>query len=81
MQARNQFVASSEENMAFGFGRHACPGRFFAATQIKIIVAKLLLNFDIGMPDGMTERHAQLFNGDICEPDPTKEIVLKRLQS
>ncbi|KAK1497021.1 ent-kaurene oxidase [Colletotrichum tamarilloi] len=24
-----QFVSSTKENMAFGFGRHACPGRFF----------------------------------------------------
>lgn len=79
-QARTQFVAANEDNLAFGYGRHACPGRFFAASEIKIILAKLILDYDIGMPDGLTERHAQLISGNFCNPDPTKEVVLRRIQ-
>ncbi|PVH90932.1 ent-kaurene oxidase [Periconia macrospinosa] len=79
-QARTQFVAANEDNMAFGYGRHACPGRFFAANEIKIILARLLLDYDISMPDGLTERHAQLMSGNFCSPDPKKVVVLKRVQ-
>ena len=32
--------------MGFGYGEHACPGRFFASNEIKIALAHLLLKYD-----------------------------------
>jgi len=32
--------------MAFGYGEHACPGRFFASNEIKIALIHLLLKYD-----------------------------------
>jgi cytochrome P450 len=78
-QARAQLVSTNEENMAFGYGRHACPGRFFAANEIKMILVKLLSNYDISLPDGISERHAQIPAGNFSYPDPSKKVVLKRL--
>lgn len=43
---RYQYVSMSSEDLTFGYGRHACPGRFFASYEIKILLAYLLLNFD-----------------------------------
>ncbi|KAF8996036.1 cytochrome P450 [Cyathus striatus] len=34
----------------FGTGREACPGRFFASLELKILLAYMLLNFDIKAP-------------------------------
>ncbi|KXH34975.1 ent-kaurene oxidase [Colletotrichum simmondsii] len=73
-----QFVSSTKENMAFGFGRHACPGRFFAATEIKMLIARLLLEYDIRMPEGVTERYKNIVRGDMIEPDHTKTIMLRK---
>ncbi|KAI5366607.1 putative cytochrome P450 [Septoria linicola] len=42
----HQFVSTSPDNLGFGHGQHACPGRFFASTEIKIIISSLLLQFD-----------------------------------
>lgn len=42
----HQFVALSTDNMLFGHGQHACPGRFFASNQIKILLCFLLLKYD-----------------------------------
>ncbi|RDA90836.1 hypothetical protein CP533_1558 [Ophiocordyceps camponoti-saundersi (nom. inval.)] len=39
-------VSTSDRHFAFGHGRHACPGRFFAAHELKLIMAHLLLNYD-----------------------------------
>jgi cytochrome P450 len=78
--ARNQFVTSNEQNLAFGYGRHACPGRFFAANEIKLIVARLILGFDIKMPDGLTERYAQVETGKNVMPHPAKELLLRKVQ-
>lgn len=45
--AQQQLVSVGPASLSFGFGRHACPGRFFAANQVKIIVAELLLGYDL----------------------------------
>lgn len=31
----------------FGFGRHACPGRFFALHQAKLLLAYVLMNYEV----------------------------------
>ncbi|KAI1076229.1 cytochrome P450 [Whalleya microplaca] len=33
--------------LGFGFGKHACPGRFFALNELKIFVAHIVLHYDI----------------------------------
>ncbi|EMD64174.1 hypothetical protein COCSADRAFT_181322 [Bipolaris sorokiniana ND90Pr] len=77
--ARNQFVTTNEENLSFGYGRHACPGRFFAANEIKMIVARLVLEYDVKMPNGETERYSQMEIGKQTMPDPTKTLAFKKV--
>ncbi|KAI1078786.1 cytochrome P450 [Whalleya microplaca] len=76
-----QFVTVTKDFMHFGYGRHACPGRFFAAHVIKIILADILLKYDMKMPDGVTERYPNLVMGLDSLPDPTKEIVFKKIEN
>jgi cytochrome P450 len=77
--ARNQFVTSNEENLTFGYGRHACPGRFFAANEIKMVVSRLILEYDVKMPNGETERYPQWEMGKQTMPDPTKTLAFKKV--
>ncbi|KAK4153783.1 hypothetical protein C8A00DRAFT_15017 [Chaetomidium leptoderma] len=77
--AQNQFVSVNPNVMTFGFGRHACPGRFFAANEIKMIVANFVLAYDMSLPEGVTERYPNLAFGVSFVPDPRKEILLKRI--
>ncbi|KAI0392801.1 cytochrome P450 [Xylariaceae sp. FL0594] len=37
----------SPSNLAFGYGTHACPGRFFAIRLVKMVVMTLLLDYEI----------------------------------
>ncbi|KAH6654487.1 ent-kaurene oxidase [Truncatella angustata] len=76
-----QFVTVTKDFMAFGYGRHACPGRFFAANEIKLILARILLDYDIKMPDGITERYPNLNMGLDALPDPTKAILFKKFKT
>ncbi|KAJ0415833.1 cytochrome P450 [Aspergillus carlsbadensis] len=41
-------VTPDDKFLGFGFGRHACPGRFFAVAEIKLLVARMLLEYEIG---------------------------------
>ena len=45
-RARQTLTTTSPEYPAFGHGRHACAGRFFAATTLKLILAVILLEYD-----------------------------------
>ncbi|KAJ6585924.1 cytochrome P450 [Mycena capillaripes] len=40
-------VTTSVHWLPFSHGLHACPGRFFAANNVKIILAQLLLDYEI----------------------------------
>ncbi|KAI1577905.1 CypX Cytochrome P450 [Pyrenophora tritici-repentis] len=77
--ARNQFVTTNEANLNFGYGRHACPGRFFATNEIKMVVARLILEYDIKMPEGVTERYPQIEIGRMTMPNPTKPLLFKKV--
>jgi cytochrome P450 len=45
--AKNQMVTVSLQHLFFGYGKHACPGRFFAVNNIQCLMAHILLNYDI----------------------------------
>jgi cytochrome P450 len=46
-ETRHQFVSTSPDSLNFGHGNHACPGRFFASNEIKVVLIELLRNWDI----------------------------------
>ncbi|KAK2052111.1 ent-kaurene oxidase [Colletotrichum caudatum] len=43
---QSSLVSTSTHHLGFGHGSHACPGRFFAANEVKIILCHLLLKYD-----------------------------------
>ena len=51
-----QLVSTSPNHLGFGHGEHACPGRFFAANEVKISLAHLLLNYDWQLPEGVVPK-------------------------
>lgn len=58
--ALNQFVSVSEKGLTFGYGRHACPGRFFAAAELKMVIARIIMKYDIALAGGETERYQNI---------------------
>lgn len=46
---KHQFVSTTTESTVFGHGRWACPGRFFAANEIKTVLIQLLERYYIGV--------------------------------
>jgi len=47
-----QATSTSAEYLTFGYGRHACPGRFFAANEVKALFAHILVTYDIKVEEG-----------------------------
>ncbi|KAL8668637.1 MAG: hypothetical protein Q9168_006743 [Polycauliona sp. 1 TL-2023] len=78
----HQFVTTGLESMTFGHGKFACPGRFFASNESKIILALLLMKYEIrfeGQEKGaeMTRPKNMIF-ADACFPDPNVKVLFKR---
>lgn len=78
--ARSQFVSANERDLLFGYGKHACPGRFFAANEVKVILSRIILDYDIMMPDGLKERYKPIQVERQMVPDPENELLLRRVE-
>ncbi|KAJ7835138.1 cytochrome P450 [Mycena olivaceomarginata] len=44
---KRQMISTGVDHLPFGTGKHACPGRFFAATELKAIMAHIVLTYDV----------------------------------
>ncbi|KAK7698752.1 hypothetical protein SLS64_012233 [Diaporthe eres] len=74
----NQFVTASPSNLMWGYGRHACPGRYFAANEAKMIVSRAILDYEFRNVDGHEGRYPNMDFGLQSIPDPTKQLLFKR---
>lgn len=45
-ESMSQLVSTSSDHLGFGHGKHSCPGRFFAANEIKVALCHLLVKYD-----------------------------------
>lgn len=74
---RHQLVTTTSENFSFGHGRHACPGRFFAANETKILLMHMLLKYDWKFKD--VKRRPRNFEiGTESIADPSVELLFRR---
>lgn len=78
--ALNQFVSVSQNSLTFGFGRHACPGRFFAANEIKMILANCLILYEFKNVEGSAKRYPNIEFAHMSIPDPSKKISMRGLR-
>ncbi|KAI0756382.1 cytochrome P450 [Daedaleopsis nitida] len=75
----HQFSNTSLKWLAFGHGRNACPGRFFAAGVLKAILAHLVLNYDIKLvEEGRRPPNFFFLMGN--NPNFSGKVMLRRRQ-
>ncbi|EJD00067.1 cytochrome P450 [Fomitiporia mediterranea MF3/22] len=73
-------VSTSTEFLPFGHGRHACPGRFFAANELKTMLAHLVLNYDMKLEgDGTDPKQINFITASI--PNPKARVLFKKRQT
>lgn len=71
-----QLVTTSPDHLAFGHGKHACPGRFFAANEVKIALIHLLTRYDIQLAKD-SEPKVMTF-GLSLSVDPFAQVEVRR---
>lgn len=75
-ELKYQHATTGVDNINFGHGVWACPGRHFASSQMKVVMAYLLRHYDIQLEDGEKKSRQQHF-GLAIVPDTKSRVMLK----
>ena len=79
---KHQFVTTSPESMNFGHGNHACPGRFFASNEIKVVLIELLRSWDFRLKGDVNavggERPSNIDHKMAVMPDMSVELEFRK---
>ncbi|KAI9046112.1 cytochrome P450 [Aspergillus affinis] len=75
-ETRYQLASTSAEHFGFGHGLHACTGRFFATTEVKIMLVHLLMKYDWKFAD-RTSRPSSIMHGMEILSDPTVKLMYR----
>jgi cytochrome P450 len=76
-KASAQLVSTSIQHLGFGCGSHACPGRFFAEAEVKVILSFLLINYDWKLAPGSEVRPIEIGLNSISN-SKTRVLIRKR---
>ncbi|KAF2191565.1 cytochrome P450 [Zopfia rhizophila CBS 207.26] len=68
---------TDKDNLSFGHGKQACPGRYFAVGEIKMILARLLLEFEFKYPEGKS-RPRNFYADENVFPDPWARLMMRK---
>lgn len=68
--------------MSFGGGSHLCPGRKFISYEVRLLLAMMLQNFDLRIPNGETRPGINLaMQGiGISQPDRDPKVEIRQRQ-
>ncbi|KAF8662735.1 hypothetical protein AX14_007030 [Amanita brunnescens Koide BX004] len=76
-QSKHSLVSLDLDYLLFGHGRHACPGRFFVANELKAMLAHILLNYDVKMANG-GGRPEDMWFGRSSLPNTKAEVLFRK---
>lgn len=72
-------TTNNADQLHWGVGTHACPGRFFASYEIKLLMARILLNYDFKIY-GM-ERPKDIATDIRVVPNPKAEVLFRNIKT
>ena len=73
----SEFTGIEPGNLSWGSGRFTCPGRWYASTEMKLIIATILTRYDVRFPDGQTTRPPNWYFDDAIQPSRKQDILLR----
>ncbi|KAF9236822.1 cytochrome P450 [Melanogaster broomeanus] len=74
---KHRFDSTSPEYLSFGYGRHACPGRFFAANELKTMLAHIVVTYDIKLEGSATHPPKLMQVATATVADPTATVMFR----
>ncbi|KAI1410582.1 cytochrome P450 [Hypoxylon sp. FL1857] len=75
--AASLFSSVTAGDSWFGSGRQACPGRWYASAQIKLVLCLLLIEYEFKFPNGQTERPKNWVKDEKTGPNMEQMILIR----
>ncbi|KAJ7269703.1 cytochrome P450 [Mycena rebaudengoi] len=72
---KHHMVTPSPDFLVFGLGRHACPGRFFAVNEMKLMLAHVIMTYDVKLRDGV--RPADEWTAMMMQANSKAEVMFR----
>lgn len=73
-----QLTSTGPGTLMFGHGKYACPGRFFASLEVKIILMHIIRHYDLKLMDEAAGRPGNIYFADANLPDAKQAILFRR---
>lgn len=73
----HQLTSTGPGTLMFGHGKYACPGRFFASLEVKIILTHIIQHYDLKLVDAAAGRPDNIFFADANLPDSKQAILFR----
>ncbi|EPT03391.1 hypothetical protein FOMPIDRAFT_1028682 [Fomitopsis schrenkii] len=77
---KHHYVSTSPRDIGFGHGKHACPGRFFAANELKLMMANLVLKYDVKFADE-GRRPENQWTATSIQPSMAAQVLFKKRET
>ncbi|KAG8791976.1 hypothetical protein FRC16_000192 [Serendipita sp. 398] len=72
-------ITPSPQFLAWGLGRHACPGRWYASMVVKHLMVYIITKYDVKLPDSAKGKRPADWNFmGSCVPNMTTQLLFKR---
>ncbi|TRM59925.1 cytochrome P450 [Schizophyllum amplum] len=75
-----QMVNTDCDYVLFGHGFHACPGRFFAANELKAMLAHLVLHYAVQLEGGSRVKPENEWNITSASPNRSAKVMFRKRQ-
>ncbi|KAI5842715.1 cytochrome P450, partial [Tricharina praecox] len=76
-EAKHQLTCPEKGYLSFGRGKHACPGRAFAAAQLKVLLAYMICNYEFRTSPGEGRPQSENFSFS-CLPDLKARLLFRK---
>lgn len=78
LEQKNQnLTATGADFQSFGHGRHACPGRFFASQEMKLMLAHIVMNYDVRVVGGSRPANKNFGGSSVPSEEAQLQIKLR----
>ncbi|KAK7058638.1 hypothetical protein VNI00_002274 [Paramarasmius palmivorus] len=74
---KHHMVTPGPSYLAFGTGKHACPGRFFAVNELKLLLTHTILHYDIRFDEKDEKPKLNMF-GTRINLDAKTQVMFRR---
>ncbi|RDX48972.1 cytochrome P450 [Lentinus brumalis] len=79
-ETKHQLSTTALDWVGFGHGRQSCPGRFFAASELRAVLAYIVMNYDLKL-EGGGPRPKNFFFAVGLVPPPSGRIWFRKREA